>query len=80
VAYREVGEKIGYESLRLRADWDGFPIPADQRARIEKSFQDRLAQALDDSANYRRMERARGAPRGHLLRDTLTRPARSAPD
>jgi hypothetical protein len=55
VAYREVGDRISYEAPRLRADRDGFPIPADQRARIEKSFQDRLAQALDDSPEFRRV-------------------------
>jgi hypothetical protein len=69
VAYREVGERISYEAPRLRADRDGFPIPADQRARIERSFQDRLAQALDDSAEYRRV--AAPAPDTLSLRAVL---------
>jgi hypothetical protein len=55
VAYREVGDGMRYDSTRMRMDRDGFPIPADQRARIERSFQDRLAQALDASTEFRRV-------------------------
>jgi hypothetical protein len=69
VAYREVDERVSYESPRMRSDRDGFPIPADQRARIEKSFQDRLAQALDASTNYRRV--AAPAPGTLSLRAVL---------
>lgn len=56
VAYREVGERVSYDTPRMRAEPDGFPIPADQRARIERSFRDRLAQELDASPHYRRVD------------------------
>ena len=54
VAFREVDERIRLEATRVRAAADAFPIPADQRASIEASFRNRLAEALEQSPQFRR--------------------------
>lgn len=54
VAFRDVDERIRLEATRVRATPDAFPIPADQRASIEASFRKRLAEALEQSPQFRR--------------------------
>jgi hypothetical protein len=54
--YRDVDERLGIYSLRLRPGHDAYPIPDGQRARIEEAFERRMAEALDKSRHYRRVE------------------------
>jgi hypothetical protein len=54
VAFRDVDERVRLEATRVRATPDAFPIPADQRASIEASFRNRLAEALEQSPQFRR--------------------------
>jgi hypothetical protein len=56
VSYRDVGERTGGELTRPRSTRDGFAIPLELRERIEASFRLRVAEALDESASYRRVE------------------------
>ncbi len=56
VSYRDVGERTGRELTRAHGTRDGFPIPLKLRERIEASFRLRLAEALDQSASFRRVE------------------------
>jgi hypothetical protein len=56
VVFREVGERRIYEVGRVHAARDAFPIPADQRERIEQSFQRRLDERLRESRKYQRVE------------------------
>jgi hypothetical protein len=54
--YRDVDERLGIYSLRLRPGHDAYPIPEDQRARMDATFERSLAEALDESTHYRRVE------------------------
>jgi hypothetical protein len=64
VEYREVDERLGIHSLRMRPGHDAYPIPEEQRARIEEIFERKLAEALDQSRQFRRV--------AELGPDTLT--------
>lgn len=54
VTYREVDEGIRIHSPRLRVGQDAYPIPTDQRERIEAAFESRLSAALDQANGLRR--------------------------
>jgi hypothetical protein len=58
VSYRDVSQIHAREPLRVRATRDEFPVPADQRERIERSFAHRLGEALNEYPQYRVVDAA----------------------
>jgi hypothetical protein len=56
VEFREVDERTEYELLRAREQRDEFPLSANQQQRIQQTFQERIAEALEASPHFRLVE------------------------